>query len=151
MVADRRCTMQKRSYLTAEGRPNPFHPIRPHILGRRKLFYVPGSESGDILFLPCLFCWCWTTLTLVITFELFEIEPLYLACRFLVTRAFNSYKNDLTSYLDLDLWPTLKMFWTTLTLVIPFEPFEIEPLYGACRFLVTNATHSYKNWLWPWP
>ena len=24
--------------------------------------------------------------------------------------------------------------WTTLTLVITFEPFEIEPLYFACRF-----------------
>ena len=35
--------------------------------------------------------------------------------------------------------------WTTLTLVITFEPFEIEPLYLACRFLVTRASHSYKN------
>ena len=58
-------------------------------------FYVPGSDSGDILFLPCLFVGLfvgWTTLTLVITFEMFEIEPLYLACRFLVTRASHSYK-----------------------------------------------------------
>ena len=58
-------------------------------------FYVPSSNSGDILFLLCLFVGLfvgWTTLTLVITFEPFEIEPLYLACRFLVTRASNSYK-----------------------------------------------------------
>ena len=58
-------------------------------------FYVPGSDSGDILFLPCLFVGLfvgWTTLTLVITFETFEIEPLYLACRFLVTRTSHSYK-----------------------------------------------------------
>ena len=33
--------------------------------------------------------------------------------------------------------------WTTLTLVITFEPFEIEPLYLACRFLVTRASHTY--------
>ena len=53
-------------------------------------FYVPGSNSGDILFLPCLFVGLfvgWTTLTLVITFELFEIEHSYLAYRFLVTKA----------------------------------------------------------------
>ena len=57
------------------------------------IFYVPISDSRDILFLPsvCLFV-DWTTLTLVITSELFEIEPLYLACRFLVTRASNLYK-----------------------------------------------------------
>ena len=32
-------------------------------------FYAPGSDSGDVLFLPSL-CWfvCWTTLTLVISF-----------------------------------------------------------------------------------
>ena len=64
--------------------------------------YVLVSNSGDISFLPCLFvsvlvCWFvslfvgWTTLTLVITFEPFQIEPLYLACRFLVTRAFHLY------------------------------------------------------------
>ena len=56
------------------------------------LVYVPCSDSGDILFLPCLFV-CWTTLTLVTSFEPFQIEPSYLACRFLVTRASHSYKN----------------------------------------------------------
>ena len=52
--------------------------------------------AGTFLFLPCLFVVLfvgWTTLMLVITFELFEIEPLYFACRFLVTRASHSYKN----------------------------------------------------------
>ena len=38
--------------------------------------------------------------------------------------------------------------WTTLTLVITFEPFEMEPLYLACRFLGTRASHSYKK-IWP--
>ena len=61
----------------------------------------PVAKRGHIiLFLPCglWVCWFvgWTTLTLVITFEPFKIEPLYLACRFLVTRASHSYKkNDL--------------------------------------------------------
>ena len=32
-----------------------------------------------------------------------------------------------------------------LTLVTTFEPFEIEPLYLAYRFLVTRASHSYKT------
>ena len=43
--------------------------------------------------------------------------------------------------------------WTTLTLVTNFEPFQIEPSYMACRFLVTVASHSYKQFfdLWPWP
>ena len=54
-------------------------------------FYVPGSDSGDISFLPRLFVG-WTTLTLVITFEPFEIEPVYMVCRFLMTRASHSYK-----------------------------------------------------------
>ena len=35
--------------------------------------------------------------------------------------------------------------WTTLTLVITFEPFELEPSYLVCRFLVTSASHSYKQ------
>ena len=58
-------------------------------------FLCPGSNSGNILFLPCLFVGLfvgWTPLTLVITFELFEIEPSYLAGRFLATWAFHSYK-----------------------------------------------------------
>ena len=56
-------------------------------------FYVLGSEVGTYFFALSV-CWFvgWTTLTLVITFEPFEIEPLYLACRFLVTRASHSYK-----------------------------------------------------------
>ena len=57
--------------------------------------FMSPLAVGDILFLPCLFVCLfvgWTTLTLVITFELFKIEPLYLACRFLVTRASHSYK-----------------------------------------------------------
>ena len=43
-------------------------------------FYVPGRYNGDILFLPCLFVdlfVCWTSLTLVISFEPFQIEPSY--------------------------------------------------------------------------
>ena len=58
----------------------------------------PVAIAGT-LFLPCLFVGLfvgWTTLTLVITFELFEVEPSYLACRFLVTRASHSYKKFLT-------------------------------------------------------
>ena len=39
-----------------------------------------------VCLLVCLFV-CWITLTLVISFEPFQIEPSYLACRFLVTRA----------------------------------------------------------------
>ena len=69
-------------------------------------FYVPGSNSGDILFLPCLFVgWivCWTSLTLVITFEPFQIEPSYLASRFPLTRASHSCKKNLTYDFDLHL------------------------------------------------
>ena len=86
---------------------NAVIPILMHVV----IFYVPGSDSGDILFLHCLFvCWfvCLTNLTFVITFEPFEIEPLYLARRFLATRAFHSYKKKLTHDLDLDLCPSLK-------------------------------------------
>ena len=58
---------------------------------RQEMFYVPGSEAGTYCFCPVclLICWFvgWTTLTLVITFEPFETEPLFLASRFLVTRA----------------------------------------------------------------
>ena len=70
-------------------------------------FYVPGSDSGDILFLPCPFVG-WTTLTLVITFEPFEIELLYLACRFPFDRCFRLVQKLLTCDVDLDLRPTLK-------------------------------------------
>ena len=57
-------------------------------------FYVHVSGSWDILFLPLSVSWfvVWTILTLVITFEPFEIKPFYLACRFLVTRASHLYK-----------------------------------------------------------
>ena len=34
---------------------------------------------------------------------------------------------------------------TTLTLAITFEPFEIQPLYLACTFLVTKASHLFKK------
>ena len=80
-----------RACLVCEIHKGPVHTIASD----KALFHVPGSNSGDILFLPCLFVGLfvgWTTLTLVLTFELFEIEPLYLACRFLVTRASHSYK-----------------------------------------------------------
>ena len=54
-------------------------------------------RSRDILFLPCLFVglWvCWLdNFNIGHNFESFEIEPLYLACRFLVTRASHLYKN----------------------------------------------------------
>ena len=53
----------------------------------------PVAIAGTYCFCPVCLLVCllvgWTTL--VITFEPFEIEPLYLACRFLVTRAFHSY------------------------------------------------------------
>ena len=66
-------------------------------------FYVPGREAGTYYFYPVCLWVCWLdNLTLVITFEPFEIEPLYLACRFLVTRASHSYKKKFTSDLDLD-------------------------------------------------
>ena len=57
------------------------------------IFMSPVAKRGHIVFALSV-CWfdSWTTLTLVITFESFEIEPLYLACRFLVTRACHSYK-----------------------------------------------------------
>ena len=29
--------------------------------------------------------------------------------------------------------------------LITFEPFKLEPLYLACRFLVTRASHIQKN------
>ena len=65
-----------------------------------RIFMSPVAIAGTYCFCPvCLLvCWFvglfvgWTTLTLVITFKPFEIEPLYLACRFLVTRASHSYK-----------------------------------------------------------
>ena len=61
------------------------------------------AKRGHIVFALSV-CWFvgWTTLTLVITFEPFEIESLNLACSFLVTRASHSYKS-LTCDFDLDL------------------------------------------------
>ena len=47
--------------------------------------------------------------------------------------------------LSVGLWVCWFAGWTTLILAITFEPFEIEPLYMACRFLVTKASHSYKK------
>ena len=59
-------------------------------------FYVRGSDSGNILLLPSV-CWFVSLLDNFnvghISFEPFQIEPSYLACRFRVTRAVNSYKN----------------------------------------------------------
>ena len=121
-------------------------------------FYVLGSDSEGILFWPCLFVGLfvgWTTFILVITFKPFKVEPLYLASKFLVTRASHSYKK-----IELWHWPRpvtyfKEFFLTSLTLVITFKPFEIEPLYLACRFLVIRASHPNKKkddlWPWPWP
>ena len=81
-------------------------------------------------------------LTLIITFDLFEIEPLYLAFRFFVTRASHSYK---TKNFDLWPWPLTYFKEKNDRGLITFEPFKIEPLYLACRFLVTRASHSYKK------
>ena len=60
--------------------------------------------------------------------------------------ASHSYKK-MTYDLDFPLWPTLNK---KLTLVKTFESFQIEPSYLTCRFLVTWASHSYRNfYLWP--
>ena len=56
------------------------------------IFMSPIAKRGHIVFALSLLFVGLTTLTFVITFESFEIEPLFLACRFLVTRASHSYK-----------------------------------------------------------
>ena len=59
------------------------------------LFMSPVVKRGHIVFALSV-CWFvgWITLTLVITSEPFQIEPSYLACRFLLTRASYSYKKN---------------------------------------------------------
>ena len=101
----------------------------------------PVAKRGDTVFAQsvCLWvCWFvgWTTLTLVMTFEPFEMEPLYLTSRFLMTRASHSYKKFLPLTLICDLLKEKRK-----KLVITFEPFQIESSYLACSFLMTRAFH----------
>ena len=46
-------------------------------------------------------------------------------------------------FCPVSLFVDLFVCWTTLTLVISFEPFQIEPSYLASVFLLTRAPHSY--------
>ena len=69
-------------------------------LAEVKLFMTPVAIAGTYCFCPVCLLVCgfvglfvgWTTLTLIITFKPFVIEPLYLACKFLVTRASHANK-----------------------------------------------------------
>ena len=59
------------------------------------------------------------------------------------------YKKKLTC--DLDSSP-VTYFEEKIKIGHTFLPFQKEPSYFTCRFLVTRASHSYKkNDLWPWP
>ena len=65
----------------------------------------PVAIAGTYCFCPVcfFFFFCWTTLTVVITFEPFQKEPSYLACRFLFNKGIPLIQKKMTYELDLQL------------------------------------------------
>ena len=82
------------------------------------------------------------TLTLAITFALFDPEPSNLACVFLVARPFQPYQNIWPCDLDIDPWPT---FVKKLKLPITHEPVIVQLSYFTHMILSMSPFNWYHH------
>ena len=80
------------------------------------------------------------TLTLLKTFEHWELELKYFTWVFLVIRLFRGFNYFWHCDLDLGVWP---IFFTTLTLLITFEHWVLELWYFKWIFIVVKLFRSF--------